>query len=262
MRLITEDVVKRIIKAGKYVVDEQLRLPADCLLTPSAQAAVIDAKLELVLGNEAALPKPRVVKSDGAAEGASGTAGKERYTLPDGSSTAVKPEHMTQLHSNVLVTKDDLRIRLRGEIDVLIAELLKAQWRIHQLGCAALVADLDQVYAYIGQLSRAEVLDEPFNVDTIIGLSYAEVRKVSHHPKQYFGRGHLFNITYEEGEVALLLNALRAHARHCELTFYEAFKNEDGSATRPDLMEGYNRLSSVFYILCLRAVTEWYGDCS
>lgn len=287
MRLITEDVVKKIIKAGKYVVDGKLLMPADCMLTPSAKAAVIDHKLKLVQDDGTRAPKradstgspppgrgssagflsawqggsPDIPPA-GTAEATAGgaPARKRRYTLPDGTTAAKKPEHLTQLSGTLLVTKGDLRIHLRGEVDLLIAELLKAQLRIAELGFSQLVDDLQDVYDFIRKLSRAEILDEPFTAETIIGLSYSDIRDISHHPQRHFGRGHIFDITYQDGEVTLLLNALRAQARHCELVFYEAFKTEDGSASRGDLMEGYNRLSSILYILCLRAVTNRYGE--
>lgn len=262
MRLITEEVVKKIIKAGKLIVDGELRLPADCMLTPSAKAVVIDYKLKLVQPDKRTQSSHTTnsrTGSSGARQVGTGSTGG-RYQLPDGSTIDVKPEHMTQLTGNQLVPKDDARIRLRGEIDILISELLKAQWRIAQLGYQALVDDLEDVYGYIGALSRAEVLEEPFEAQRVIGLSYDEVHEMSHHPKRFFGRGHLFNISYTEGEPTLLLNALRAQARRAELTFYEAFKTDDGSVSRPDLMEGYNRLSSIFYVLCLRAVTNEYGE--
>jgi ethanolamine utilization cobalamin adenosyltransferase len=165
---------------------------------------------------------------------------------------------MTQLSGRVLVYKDDPRIRLRGEIDLLIAELLKAQLRADQLGVKQLVDDLEDVYRFVKALSSAEVNDAPFAMDTVIGLDYGQIREVSHHPKKYFGREHLFNISYREGELTILLNTLRAISRKAEILFYEAFKEEDGSVPRKDLMEGFNRLSSVLYILCLRSATAFY----
>jgi len=249
MKLITEDIIKKIIKAGKLVVDGELQLPADCMLTPSAQAVVIEQKLSLRL-----LDKP-----EGQEKAFSKSPHGRCYKTADGRSFDYKPEHMTQLSGDLLVTKDNPRIRLRGEIDILIAELLKVQWRAAALGCTPLVSDLEDVYSYIKQLSSAEVRDEPFIVATVIGYDYQQIRSVSHHPNKHFGRGHLFNISYQEGELPLLLNALRALSRRTELAFFEAFKEKDG-VQRPDLMEGFNRLSSALSILSLRAVSGYYGE--
>jgi len=236
MKLITEDIAKRIIKAGKNVVDGELKLPVDCVLTPAAKDVVSNARLSLrIAGSPHAAP-----------------ASAPAHTKP------AKPEYMTHLNKDTLVPKDNPRIRLRGEVDILIAEILKVQIRAAALGAEQLVANLEEVSAFIRELSRSEITDEPFSATTVIGLDYGEIRKVSHHPRHYFGREHLFNISYRDGELTVLLNSLRAYSRRCELAFYDAFKKADSTVLRPDLAEGYNRLSSIIYILCLRAATEQY----
>jgi len=275
MKLITEDVVKRIINAGKKVVDGELLLPADCLVTPAAMDVITNAHLKLNQGGDkdgdkGTVPMSPSPLSPSPEEGDRGTVplsplspvepATGRYKVLGDGFLDIKPEHLTQLHNNVLVPKDDPRIHLRGKTDLLIAEMLKVQVRAHAEGAQQLVNDLEDVYSFVGNLSRCEALDEPLSVSTVIGLGFDEIREVSHHPKRYFGRGHLFNISYRDGEFTVLLNGLRALSRQCELTFYEAFKQDDSSVARSDLMEGYNRLSSVFYILCLRAVSGWYGE--
>jgi len=237
MKLITEDIVKRIIKAGKNVADGELRLPVDCVLTPAARDVVSNARLKLNLSDA-----PH----------------RSTHAHPE----ATKPEYMTHLNKDTLVPKDNLRICLRGEVDIFIAEILKVQIRAAALGTKQLVDDLEDDYGIVRELSRSEIQDEPFTANTVIGLDYSEIRKVSHHPKHYFGREHLFNISYKDGELTVLLNSLRAFSRRCELVFYEAFKQEDNTVTRPDLAEGYNRLSSIIYILCLRAASGQYEGVS
>jgi len=259
MKLVTEANIKKIIKNGNAVQDGELRLSAECLLTPAAQAVLVDHRLKL---NQTAKPlkrrpemRPEIV-SAAATDVPAST--KARYQVRGGGFLDEKPEHLTQLSGNLLVPKDDLRIHLRGTVDLLIAEILKTQIRVLALGCQRLVDDLEDVYGFVGQLSRSEVLDQPFQVSTVIGLDYSEIREISHNPNRFFGRGHLFDISYRDGELAVLLNALRAASRDCELAFYEAFKTTDGTVERVDLMAGYNRLSSLFYILCLRAATGEY----
>ena len=51
----------------------------------------------------------------------------EEYRLLSGAVLREKPEHMTHLHSNVLVAKTHPRIRFRGRMDALEAELLLCQ---------------------------------------------------------------------------------------------------------------------------------------
>ncbi|MDR1422363.1 MAG: hypothetical protein LBI64_05820 [Coriobacteriales bacterium] len=261
MKLITEDAIKKIIQAGTAITDGELHLPAEVMLTPSARAVVIDRKLKLVIDDTTL--KRKAAACTGTTPPSKATdspdLGTGKYQIEGGGFLNEKPEHLTQLQGNILVPKDDPRIHLRGKVDSLIAELLKVQVRAAALGRQSLVDDLEEVYRFIGGLSRSEVLDEPFEADTVAGLAYEEVRAVSHNPNRYFGRGHLFNISYTEGELPILLNALRASSRSCELAFYEAFKTADGSVARSDLMEGYNRLSSIIYILCLRAITGHYG---
>ncbi|MCL1879213.1 MAG: hypothetical protein FWF71_01100 [Actinomycetia bacterium] len=269
MKLITEDIVKKIIKDGDAVSDGVLQLSADCMLTPAAKAVVIDCKLKLNQdvgpgSGSLTVSAAGMAVPDAAISALGGSGGQQpigkRYHLESGGVLDEKPEHMTQLTGNLLVAKDDLRIRLRGEIDLLIAEVLKIQVRAAALACDQLVDDLEDIHRYVAALSRSEVLGELFAQDTVIGLDYQAVREVSHHPQRHFGRGHLFDISYRDGELPVLLNALRAASRHCEVSFYAAFKQPDGRTSRPDLMEGFNRLSSLLYILCLRAVSGQYGE--
>ena len=48
----------------------------------------------------------------------------QRFQLLGGGFTEEKPEHMTHLNAQVLVRKDHPRIRFRGMLDLLEAELL------------------------------------------------------------------------------------------------------------------------------------------
>lgn len=266
MKLITEDTIRKILKAGKAVTDGKLTLPADSMITMAAMDVITNAKLKLELTERPPSLShnqsgPSSLKVEGKREGSDKVPmDKHRYEIVGGGYLDEKPEHLTQLHRNLLVPKDDLRIRLRGEIDLLLAEVLKVQVRIAVLDIPRLLEDLEDICGYIRDLSRAEIMDEPFSDTVVLGMPLAEVHEMSHHPKQYFGRGHLFNISYKDGEITVLLNGLRAMSRQCELDFYEAFKDKDGLVSRPDLMEGYNRLSSAIYLLCLRAATGQYGD--
>jgi len=226
MKVITEDTVKQLIDEGNMVVKGKLRLPADSVITPAAMDVITNARLQVEV----------------------------RETCPHGN----KPEHMTHLNKDTLVCKDDPRIAFRGEVDVLIAEILKVQLRASALGIAHLLTDLEDVHGFVCRLSSSEVKDEPFEATQLLGMDLDMIHDISHHPKRHFGRGHLFMISYEDGELTVLLNGLRALSRQCELAFYRAFKKEDGTTFREDLMRGYNRLSSALYVLCLRAVCGQY----
>ena len=57
----------------------------------------------------------------------------QRYRLLGGGYVEEKPEHMTHLHSDLLVRKDHPRIVFRGKLDTLEAELILAQLDAPQL---------------------------------------------------------------------------------------------------------------------------------
>ncbi|MCG8483166.1 MAG: cobalamin adenosyltransferase [Clostridia bacterium] len=260
MRLITEDVVKKIIKSGNVIKNNELRLPSNCMLTPSAKSLLADNKLKLILIDEN--------HSDSTKEGhtsvmntATKMAAKSlgKFELESGGYLDEKPEHMTQIYGSMLVPKDNNRIKFRGEIDILMSEIMKVQIRAKELKVNGLISDLQEVCNHIGEMSRSEVLDEPLKSNLILGLNQKEIRAMSHNPKKYFGREHLFNITYDIGEIPILLNDLRAKIRKVEIACYEAFKLPGGKVARGDLMEGYNRLSSVMYIITLKYLSNQYG---
>ena len=249
MNLITEDGMKKIIKNGQLIENNELRLPQNSMLTPSAKSLLADYKLKLILIDETeALPKTNVMETASAM--AAQKTGK--FILESGGYLDDKPEYMTQVYGNLLVNKDHKRIKLRGEIDVLMGEIMKVQIRAKALERNSLVADLQEVFDYIGKLSRSEILNEPLSTSTILGFNEQEIRAMSHNPKKYFNHEHLFNITYELGEIPILLNSLRALIRRTEVACYEAFKQADGAVARGDLMQGYNRLSSIMYIIIFR----------
>ena len=249
MNLITEEGMKKIIKSGQTIKNNELRLPKSSILTPSAKSVITDHKLKLVLIDEI-IDNPVTNVLEKASEMAANNIGK--FILESGGYLDEKPEHMTQVYGNRLVNKDHKRIKLRGEVDLLMAEIMKVQIRANELKLKDLVSDLQEVFDYIGEMSRCEVLDEPLKTIKILGLNHNEIRERSHNPKKYFGHEHLFNITYEIGEIPILLNSLRALIRKTEVACYEAFKLTDGTVARSDLIKGYNRLSSVMYIIIFK----------
>ncbi|WP_414733940.1 cobalamin adenosyltransferase [Acetobacterium carbinolicum] len=250
MNLITEDGIKKIIKSGESITDSELRLPLKSMLTPSAKSVLADHKLKLVLIDDDIEKNLTTSVMENAGVMAAKKIGK--FNLESGGFLDEKPEHMTQLYGNLLVGKDHKRIKLRGEVDVLMGEIMKVQIRANELQLTDLVSDLQEVFDNIGELSRSEVLNEALVTSKILGFNQQEIRDMSHNPKKYFGHEHLFNITYELGEIPILLNSLRALIRKAEIACYEGFKLADGTVGRIDLIQGYNRLSSVMYIIIFK----------
>ena len=164
---------------------------------------------------------------------------REQYRLLSGGYAQEKPEHMTHLNGEVLVPKNHPRIRFRGAVDTLEAELLLCGAQVQP------VLDLAR------KLIRCDVLDEPVGEVTLYGLTEAEQRKRSHFPQDYYGIPH-FMPSMEDGGQILQLNRCRCAARAAELAAVDAFSDREGNPTRTDILQAMNRMSSMLYILMLQ----------
>ncbi len=160
-----------------------------------------------------------------------------------------KPEEMTHLSGNVLVPKTHRRIAFRGEIDALQSQILLFGGEIPQL---------QELLDYLRELLRREVMEEPLEEKPLLGLGQKELRAISHYPQKTLGVGH-FQPQFSDGREILILNYLRTQIRKAELSCCRAFSDRDGKITRPDLVQGLNRLSSACYILMLRRKAEKEG---
>ena len=171
----------------------------------------------------------------------------EEYRLLNGAVLREKPEHMTHLHGNVLVSKTHPRIRFRGKIDALEAELV-----LCQLECAKWRDPLGEILTLARKLIRCDVMNEPVPEEKLCGLTMEELRQRSHRPQDFYGQTH-FMPEFTDGEAVLRLNRCRVMAREAELAGAEAFTDESGNCTRPDILRALNRMSSMLYILMIQA---------
>ena len=171
----------------------------------------------------------------------------EEYRLLSGGILVEKPEHMTHLHSNVLVPKTHPRIAFRGAIDTLEGELLLAQIVL----CKPFDQQIGEALAFARRLIRCDVLDEPVGDEKLCGLSAAELRVRSHRPQEFYGQPH-FMPSAGDGEPLLRVNRARCAARAAELAAVAAFSDREGNPTRPDILQGLNRLSSMLYIIMIQ----------
>jgi ethanolamine utilization cobalamin adenosyltransferase len=146
---------------------------------------------------------------------------------------------MTHLDAQVLVPKNHPRIRFRGAMDTLEAELLL---------CGP---ETGEILALARRLIRCDVLDEPVGEFTLGGLTQQEQRSHSHFPQKHYGVAH-FMPDYADGPEILGLNRCRCAARSAELAAVDAFTDRDGVPTRPDILQALNRMSSMLYILMIR----------
>ena len=170
----------------------------------------------------------------------------ERYRLLFGGYAEEKPEHMTHLNGEVLVPKTHPRIRFRGKMDTLEAELI-----LCQLVPGAPEGALGEILDLSRKILRCDVLEEPLRQDTLCGLTQAEQRERSHMPQDYYGQPH-FMPQASDGSVIAGLNRARCFAREAELAAVEAFSNREGNLLREDIPKALNRMSSMLYLLMIQ----------
>jgi ethanolamine utilization cobalamin adenosyltransferase len=171
----------------------------------------------------------------------------EQYRLPCGAVLRQKPEHMTHLQGNILVFKDHPRIRFRGAMDTVQAEVLLCQFSAKP----QLQKDLQEILDLARKIIRCEVLEEPLEAEKLCGLTQAELRSHSHRPQEYYGQGH-FMPSSEDGMELLMLNRLRCAVREAECLAVTAFADGEGNLRRGDIIQAMNRMSSMVYILMIR----------
>ena len=170
-----------------------------------------------------------------------------RYRLLGGGYLEEKPEHMTHLNGDVLVSKLHPRIAFRGAMDTLEAELL-----LCQLACGkALEQPLGEILALARKILACEVMNEPCKEVRLCGMTAEEIRSHSHRPQDYYGVPH-FMPQVSDGEVILHLNRARCAVRNAERTAVAAFLDSQGQLDRVDLVQMLNRMSSMLYILMIK----------
>ena len=172
---------------------------------------------------------------------------RERYRLLGGGYTEEKPEHMTHLNGEVLVSKLHPRILFRGAMDTLEAELILAQLATE----TEISRNLQEILELARLIIRCDVLEEPLKVEKLCGLTEQDQRERSHRPQDFYGQPH-FMPSASDGQAMARLNRARCAAREAELKAVAAFTNRDGEPVRPDLLRALNRMSSMIYILMIQ----------
>lgn len=170
----------------------------------------------------------------------------ERYRLLSGGYAEEKPEHMTHLNGEVLVPKTHPRIRFRGKMDTLEAELI-----LCQLVPGAPEGALGEILDLSRKILRCDVLEEPLRQDTLCGLTQDEQRGRSHMPQDHYGQPH-FMPQASDGSVIAGLNRARCFAREAEVAAVEAFSDREGNLLREDIPKALNRMSSMLYLLMIQ----------
>lgn len=169
-----------------------------------------------------------------------------------------KPEYMTHLLGNELVPKDHPRIVFRGKLDSMQSLVVLNQAVIKESGGSMkLIRDVGEILDVLRNIMRCEVMNEPFTNDSIIGLTYAELRARSHDPMQYFSVKQMVLPDYTLGKIYALLNQLRTEVREVEVSAAAAFKIK-GGYERKDIIEGLNRLSSAIHVMMCMYLADEY----
>ena len=106
----------------------------------------------------------------------------QRYSLYPFGYAEEKPEHWTHLNGDVLVPKTHPRIRFRGAMDTLEAELLLCQLTAEGETQQA----LGEVLELARKLVRWDVLNEPADDEKLCGLNQQELRAHSHRPQDFY----------------------------------------------------------------------------
>ncbi|MDK2799559.1 MAG: ethanolamine utilization cobalamin adenosyltransferase [Clostridiales bacterium] len=250
MKVLTETVLRAEFK---HKAPAQYFVNPDVLITPSARQYLRDKNVKLVIQSKEQSEQDKKKCAHKHEMEYEELKTPEHKIIPkyisyySGGIYEKKPEHMTQIHGNKLVYKDHPRIILRGKLDSFQSEILTFQILADAKGEKRLVEELEDVLIYIREILRAEVLNEDLNKREVIGLNEEQLREMSHHPKKYFGIGHILP-NYEMGEIMIGLNSLRSSVREVEIAAVTAFKKEC-EVERLGIIRALNRLSSCIYII-------------
>ncbi|MEM5816592.1 MAG: ATP-binding protein [Desulfitobacterium hafniense] len=220
--IITERELREIWQKTKGTI---ITLPEGSVLTPLARDFVRSKQIQIQL------------------EDKTGTALPQKANLKGG-----KPEQMTHLYQNELVSKNHPVIALRGQLDLFQTLLIDTQIGFQTMGELELVRKLEEVAVFARNIMAAEVKRQPFEFKTLWGLTSDEIRERSHYPHQYYGVSHS-PLSYKQGGTVIKLHHLRAKIREVELYANRAFTDTNGECSRVDLVQALNRLSSAFYVL-------------
>lgn len=175
----------------------------------------------------------------------------DQYALPGGKTAQEKPEEMTHLRGNILVSKTAPIIAFRGAMDSLQAEILWAQLSV----APEIRRKLEEILQLSRNILRWEVMQEPAVLDSLCGFTAEELRRRSHLPQEYYGIAH-FMPSWEDGAPILALNRVRCAVRNAELAAARAFCPDNGSCQRPDILRLLNRMSSMVYLLMIQLKAE------
>ncbi len=252
MPVITEEKLRKLEKEDKL---STLTVTTKDILTPSAKE-FLNQKGIVIRDNEVAkntevkkesveatsTPKQEVEKKE--------KPKRQYYDYITGGVYEKKPEYMTQIFGDHLVVKNHKRIVLRGKFDSLQAEIIR-YWKKYEKN-KKLEADFAQAYRFVRDLFISEMIDSEFVDRDVLGYDIDTLKEITHNTHKYYKTGHLFEINVDYDETVIDINCLRAMSRQLEVAAVDAFYKE-GKTERVDMLKALNRLSSIFYLMMLKA---------
>lgn len=256
MKVLTEMELRSELKKMGPVTS--YAVPPGTILTPAARSYLSENKIDIVFADKCQISAQKDENSRDT--GASGNIPKDleetkeafdkpRFLLLSArTKISDKPEAFTHLQGNKLVPKYHPRIKLRGKIDSLEANLIMAQVHAEKSKLSNLVKDLQEILDVTRSIMRAEVLSEPLEDKPIFGLSEDEIKEISHDPKKSIGINH-FMPSHEMGETMAILNLVRTQIREIEIAACDAFCDRLEGPEREDIIRLLNRLSSAVYVM-------------
>lgn len=231
----------------------EIHLPADVRLTPSARELLesrhlrvkfLDRQGRLFVEDDEQTPQPVHVltSSDHPPQACC-----ELCHQPVGK----KPDTLTHLTADTLVAKNDPRLAFRTVLDSTIALTVWLQIELAE----PWQPWLTDIRSRLGNIMRADALEEPLAAQSIAGFSEAQLHRLSHQPLRYLGHDHLVPEARHGHDVALL-NLLRSKVREAEVTAAQVFITPQFAVQRADIMQALNRLSSAVYVMMILGVTD------
>lgn len=263
MKVITEAILRDELRASK---PESYTVPEGKILSPAAREYLQQYKIKIANETDKKAPAQtpeitatEVPKMPEVEIPASDSPKPKFVDYETGAYYFQKPEHMTHLYGNVLVTKDSKRIVFRGKLDSLQSLFVLNQCILAEMGGQEkLIEDLDDILDSLREMMRCDVLDEPFRREYIIGLTHAQLREHSHHPMKYYNVKQMVLPSYSLGKAYALLNQLRTAVRETEVAAATAF-HEGKKYERQDIIEELNRMSSAMHIIMCKYLAGNYG---
>jgi ethanolamine utilization cobalamin adenosyltransferase len=258
LKVITEVILRSELRASE---PEVYYVEKGCLLSPAAREYLQQRKIKVA--NACNEEPTKTVRSESGItvekpEPTSVPSAKFIDYETDAYYTE-KPEHMTHLYGNVLVPKNHPRIVFRGKLDSLQALIVLDQTILAEKEeNQKVINDLSEILGILRTMMRCDVMNEELKVDTILGLTHAELRERSHDPMKFYKVKQMVLPEYTLGKTYALLNQLRAAIRETEVAASEAFR-AGTKCTKMDIIEELNRLSSCLHIMmCMYLAGQYH----